>query len=78
MLARQLGLPSDVPDNDLARLAAERLGWKDFRSKNVLGRADQASHALKIKTREALGLVQELESYAERLEVRPKSRQEKI
>jgi hypothetical protein len=78
VLARQLGLPSDVPDNDLARLAAERLGWKDFQSKNVLGRADQASRALKIKTPEALGLVQELESYAERLAVRPKSRQEKI
>jgi hypothetical protein len=78
VLSSQLGLPSDVLDNELARLATERLGWKDFQTKDVLGRADEASHALKIKTREALGLVQELESYAERLEVRPKFRQEKI
>jgi Domain of unknown function (DUF4350) len=78
VLSRQLGLPSDVLDDELARLAVDRLGWKDFQAKNVLGRADEASHALKLKTREALGLVQELESYAEKLEVRPKFRQEKI
>jgi hypothetical protein len=78
VLSRQLGLPSDVLDNELARLAMERLGWRDFQAKNVLGRADEASRALKIKTREALGLVRELESYAEKLAVRPKFRQEKI
>jgi len=78
VLSRQLGLPSDVPDNELARLAVERLGWKDFQTKNVLGRAEEASRALKIKPREALDLVRELEGYAEKLEVRPKLRQEKI
>jgi hypothetical protein len=78
VLSRQLGLPNDTPDHDLAAHATERLGWKDFQTKNVLGRAAEASKALKIKPREALDLVREVESYAEKLEVRPNLRQEKI
>jgi hypothetical protein len=77
LLAQQLGLPSDAPDAELAQAAEARLGWKSFQSENVLGRAATASRTPKIRSREALHLVQDLERYAQRLEVRSRFHQEK-
>jgi hypothetical protein len=77
LLAKQLGLPSDASDADLSRAAEQRLGWKSFRNAGLLDRANRATHAAKMRPREALNLVQELETQAEKLEVRPKNSQEK-
>lgn len=77
LLTRQLGLPSDTPDVQLAQAAEQRLGWKDFSVENVLGRADVASRVAKLKPREALDLVQNLERHAQKLEVHPRLSQEK-
>lgn len=77
LLAQQLGLPSDTSDAELAQAAEARLGWKGFQAEDVLGRAASASHAPKMRSREALHLVQDLERYAQKLEVRSRFRQEK-
>jgi uncharacterized protein DUF4350 len=77
LLTRQLGLPGDTPDVQLAQAAEQRLGWKDFSVENVLGRAAVASRVAKLKPREALGLVQDLERHAQKLEVHPRLSQEK-
>jgi Domain of unknown function (DUF4350) len=77
LLTRQLGLPSDTPDGDLARAAEERLGWKNFGVEDVLGRAESANRASKMRPRKGLELVQDLERHAEKLEVRSRFRQEK-
>ncbi len=77
LLTRQLGLPSDAPDAQLAVAAEQRLGWKNFTAENVLGRAEAAGHTARLKNREALDLVQDLERHAQKLEVHPRSSQEK-
>ncbi len=77
LLSRQLGLPSDTPESELARAAEERLAWKNFRSDNLLVRAGVATRAHTLPSREALDLVQELEAYASKLEVRPPTAKEK-
>jgi hypothetical protein len=77
LLMRQLGLARDAPDAQLARAAEQRLGWKNFTAENVLGRAEAASHNARLKTHEALDLVQDLERHAQKLEVHPRSSQEK-
>jgi hypothetical protein len=77
LLTRQFGLPGDTPDVQLAQAAEQRLGWKDFTVENVLGRADVASRSVKLKSREALDLVQDLERHAQKLEVHPRLSQEK-
>jgi hypothetical protein len=77
LLAQQLGLPSDTSDAELAQAAETRLGWKGFQAQDVLGRATSASRTPKMRSREALHLVQDLERYAQKLEVRSRFRQEK-
>lgn len=77
LLAQQLGLPSDTSDAELAQAAETRLGWQGFQAEDVLGRAASASRTPKIRSREALHLVQDLERYTQKLEVRPRFRQEK-
>jgi hypothetical protein len=77
LLTRQLGLPSDTPDGELAQAAEERLGWKNFGVEDVLGRAENANRASKMRPRKGLELVQDLERHAEKLEVRSRFRQEK-
>jgi Domain of unknown function (DUF4350) len=77
LLTRQLGMPGDTPDVQLAQAAEQRLGWKDFSVENVLGRANVASRIAKLKPREALDLVQDLERHAQKLEVHPRLSQEK-
>jgi hypothetical protein len=77
LLTRQLGLPSDTPEAELAQAAEERLGWKNFRADNLLLRASAATRADKLPSREALDLVRDLEAYASKLEIRPAAKEKK-
>jgi len=70
LLTRQLALPTDTPDAELAHAAEERLGWKNFESEQLLTHANAATRAEKLPSKEALDLVQKLEAYAARLELR--------
>jgi hypothetical protein len=69
LLARQLGLPNDVSDADLARATETRLGWKDSGLAELLARAAAASRAEKLRPVEGLDLVQNLERFAGRLDL---------
>lgn len=65
-LTRRLGLPSATPGADLARAAAERLGFDGAALAETLDRASRAAAAPKMHTRDALALVQDLERYKEK------------
>ena len=65
-LTRRLGLPSATPDDDLARVAAERLHFDSAALAETLNRASHAAGAPKLRTREALAVVQDLERYKEK------------
>ena len=67
---RQLSLPSNIKDADLANTAEQRLGWKDSGLGDTLRRAGAATHESKLRSRDALKMVQELEKFAEKLSVR--------
>jgi hypothetical protein len=77
LLARQLGLPSTTPDEELARGAEQRLGWRDSGVGELLRRASVSTFAAKLKPGEALDIVQKLEGQAARLVVRASNRKEK-
>jgi hypothetical protein len=77
LLARQLGMPSDIPDADLARAAEMRLGWKDSGLVELLTRAGAASRSETLRPTEGLDIVQKLEGFAGRLDVRRAPGQEK-
>ena len=70
LLNRQLSLPSDTGDAQLATAAERRLGWKDSGLDTLLRRARAATLDEKFSGREALTIVQELERFAEKLTVR--------
>ena len=78
LLTRQLSLPSETPNAELAVAAEQRLGWKDSGLGELLRRAETSSYMTKLKPREGLELVRQLEQQASRLEVRAQYRQEKI
>jgi hypothetical protein len=77
LLARQLGLPSDTTDDELSRAAGERLGWKGSELADLLERARAAARITKMRPREALRLVQDLEQHADQLEIGPRIHREK-
>jgi hypothetical protein len=70
LLNRQLSLPSDTGDAQLATAAEQRLGWKDSGLDRLLHRARAATLDEKFSGREALTIVQELERFAGKLTVR--------
>jgi hypothetical protein len=76
-LSRQLRVPSNVTDTELANAVQARLGWKDTGLKTTLARALVASRAKKVPPEEALGLVRELEQYEEQLGLKKKIAREK-
>lgn len=78
LLTRQLGLPSNTPDQELGQAAEERLGWKESGVSDLLQQAANASHVAKLPRSEALGLVQKLEGNAARLKIRPTIRKGKM
>ncbi len=77
LLLRQLSLPSQTPDAELARAAEQRLGWKNEGIADLLARAEASSHLAKLSPRTALDLVQKLEQHTSRLSLRAPSRREK-
>jgi Domain of unknown function (DUF4350) len=77
LLTRQLGMPSDVPDAELAHAAEERLAWKGFESEKLLPRAAAAVRSDSVTSREALDLVQHLEACSAKLEIRSTTAKEK-
>jgi len=66
-LARQLRLPVSTPDTEFADAVQGRLGWKETGLKTTLARAAVACGSPKVAPEEALGLIQELERYEEKL-----------
>ena len=76
MLTRQMRLPKDVSDAALAQAANERLGWKDSKVEDLLQRAEYAKAKEKMRPREALDLVRDLERCSSKLGVRESIRQE--
>jgi hypothetical protein len=70
-------LPITTPDEELARGAEQRLGWKDSGVGELLQRASVSTFAPKLRPSEALEIIQKLESQAARLVVRAPNRKEK-
>jgi Domain of unknown function (DUF4350) len=77
MLARQLSMPTSTPDEELAREAEQRLGWRDSGLGALLQRASASTLALKLRPSEALDIIQKLESQSARLGVGAANRKEK-
>lgn len=78
LLTRQLSLPANIPDAELAQSAEQRLGWKNSGLSPLLARAQVSTRVAKLPPREALDLVQQLEGQAAKLTIRPQIRREKI
>jgi hypothetical protein len=77
LLTRQLSLPGNSKDADLAVAAEQRLGWKHSGLAETLHRAAAGTRAPKLAPREALKLVQELEEFGTKLSVRRQIQGEK-
>jgi hypothetical protein len=67
-LTRQLALPAATPDEELAKAAETRLGWPPGELRTALARA---SAPPAMRSRQALELIRQLESYTVRLGVQP-------
>jgi len=70
LLARQVGMPTSARDSELAAAAELHLGWKDSGLGLLLGRAAIAQNEERYPAADALKVVQELESFAKRLDIR--------
>jgi len=77
LLARQLGLASNTPDAEFGQAAEQRLGWKEARLGESLRRAEVASREPELRPADALEIVQSLEKFATRLNVRARFQREK-
>jgi hypothetical protein len=75
LLTRQLGLPANVPAEDLARSASQALAWNEAEVRKTLVSAEQNA-TNRLDDQESLQLVQELFDYKARLEVRPSGKSE--
>jgi hypothetical protein len=64
-MARRLALPAAISDADLARAAAERLGWEQQDLESLLARAHAAPHS--VVPSSTLQLVQRLQRFSARL-----------
>jgi hypothetical protein len=69
LAARQVGLKIDVPAPDLARAIRNRLGYKDDSLHELLVRIEAALYDPELPEALALELVQQLHSYARRLQL---------
>jgi hypothetical protein len=70
LLARQLSLSSNTKDVELAVAAEQRLGWRDSGLGKLLQEAAAARREEKFSPRHALEIVQELQTFAEKLSIR--------
>lgn len=78
LLGRQFYLSTNTPNSQLAQAAEQRLGWKDSGLADLLRRAEASPHAGKLGPHEALDIVQKLEHFAAKLDVRSQFPREKI
>jgi Domain of unknown function (DUF4350) len=69
-LTRQLGLPPNVPNADLAHSVSVALAWNEQEISATLSRAERAMTAAKVSDAETLQLVQEMFDYTSRLELK--------
>jgi hypothetical protein len=69
-LTRQLGLPANASDADLAQSAGKALAWNEEDFSGTLSRAQRAMTSAKLADADTLKLVQEIFDYASRLELR--------
>jgi hypothetical protein len=69
-LIRQLGLPSNTSDTDLAHSVSRALAWNEPEISATLTRAERAAASAKVSDVETLRLVQAMFDYASRLELR--------
>jgi hypothetical protein len=76
-LTRQLGLPPNSPDADLARSASKALAWSEQEISATLARAERAAASAKVADGDTLQIVQEIFDYASRLELRRTRNEEK-
>ena len=62
-LTRQLGLPSNIPDADLARSAHVLLAWSEDEFSGTLSRSQQAMNSGKLDDGATLPIVQRIFDY---------------
>src|SRR5262249_18486428 len=69
-LSRQLGLPANVSNVDLAGSAAKSLAWNEQEFMATLSKADKAMKSARTSDEEILPIVQQIFDYTGRLELR--------
>jgi Domain of unknown function (DUF4350) len=69
-LARELGLPPNAADADLAHSASTAFAWNEQEISATLSRAERAMSSAKVSDAETLEIVQQMFDYASRLELR--------
>ncbi len=77
LLTRQLNMPSNTSNRDLAQAAEQRMGWKNSGLGETLREADAASRDSTVSPREGLQMVQKLEEFTARLDVRSQIHRER-
>ena len=76
LLVRQLGLPANSSNAELTLAAESRLGWKNSGLGETLSEAAAASRRAKLSSKDALELVQRLEEFTAKLDLRTQIRRE--
>jgi hypothetical protein len=66
-LTQQLGVPASAADEELARTAGARLGWKAEELRDTL---EKAAAPVGMRPRQALALIQKIEGYTAQLGIR--------
>jgi hypothetical protein len=67
LLTRQLGLPGNLPAEELAKQSSAALAWKEAPLLDALKRGDTLSRMSKVSDADSLSLVKELFDYTARL-----------
>jgi hypothetical protein len=69
-LTRQLELPANTPDQELAHSASTALSWNEEELFTTLARAERATTSAKVTDADTLELVQQMFDFTRRLELR--------
>jgi hypothetical protein len=75
-LTRQLGLPNNIPDAELARTAHALLAWNETEFSGTLSRSEQAMTGSKLDDAATLKITQEIFDYISRLELKRMPKEE--
>ena len=76
-LTRQLGVPSNIPDAELARTAHALLSWNEAEFSSTLSRAQQAMQSSKLADTATLEITQQIIDYTSRLELKRAPKEER-